>query len=155
MARSDRRITSQETSTAWHGRLRRSISTSSKKGLRIMFRKIGILAAAGVAGLVLVSWAGLGSYCTTAWHNITHKIKGQVPLEFEIQRVRQQVADLVPDMHNQCRTVAEEMVAVKNLRTNISEAQVRLAQDKDRILAMSKALESGNETVTYRGDEYS
>ena len=120
-----------------------------------MFRKIGILAAAGVAGLMLVSWAGLGSYCSTAWHNITHKLKGQVPLEFEIQRVRQQVADLVPDMHNQCRTVAEEMVAVKNLRARISEDQVALGKAKDNILVMTKALESGNETVSYRGDEYS
>lgn len=119
-----------------------------------MFKKIGILAIAGVAALMLVSWAGLGSYCSTAWNNIRAKIKGQVPLEFEIQRVRQQVADLIPDMRNQCHTVAEEMVAVRNLRTNLNEAQARLTKDKENILAMNKALESGTETVAYNGSEY-
>lgn len=120
-----------------------------------MFRKIGILAAAGVAGLVLVSWAGLGSYCSTAWHNVVTKVKGQVPLEFEIQRVRQQVADLIPDMRNQCHTVAEEVVAVRSLRNDLNDAQVRLDKQKQEILAMNKALASDQATVSFRGEDYS
>jgi len=120
-----------------------------------MFRKIGILAAAGVVGLALVSWAGLGSYCSTAWHNITAKLKKQVPLEFEIQRVRQQVADLVPDMRNQCHSVASEMMAVKHLREEVNDGYVRLDVQKKDIFAMKKALEEGNVTVTYKGDDYS
>jgi hypothetical protein len=119
-----------------------------------MCKKIGILAVAGVAALMLVSWAGLGSYWTTAWHNIKAKVKHQVPLEFEIQRVRQQVADLIPDMRNQCHTVAEEMVNVRNLRTNLDESQAKLSRDKENILAMRTALDSGTETVSFRGNDY-
>jgi chromosome segregation ATPase len=119
-----------------------------------MFRKIGILAAAGVAGVLLVSWAGLGSYCSTAWHNIVQKAKGQVPLEFEIQRVRQQVADLIPDMRNQCHTVAEEVVAVRSLRSDLNDAQARLDHQKKDIMAMSKSLETDTQTVSFRGEDY-
>jgi chromosome segregation ATPase len=119
-----------------------------------MFKKIGIAALAVAGGLLLVSWAGLGSYVSTAWTNVRGNFKRQVPLEFEIQRVRNQVAQLVPDMKKNFRTVAEQMVAVEELKKEVADRQVSLQHQKDNIRTMTRDLESGVSPIRYGDEEY-
>ncbi|HEV3261839.1 MAG TPA: hypothetical protein VG013_33625 [Gemmataceae bacterium] len=120
-----------------------------------MFKKLAVAGVAVVLGLTLVSWAGLGSYATTAWTNIRNHFKKQVPLEFEIQRVRNEVAQLIPDMKKNFKVVAEEMVAIDNLKEEISVARANLRQQKADILTMTNDLNSGTETIVYDGREFS
>jgi chromosome segregation ATPase len=120
-----------------------------------MFKKVAILTVAVGAGLALVSWAGLGSYVTTACLNIRTKLKGEVPIEFEIQRVKQQVGQLVPDMKKHFRQVAEEMVAIDNLKQEIQTTRTNLAGQKEALAAMTRELDSNSETVAFDNQEYS
>jgi chromosome segregation ATPase len=120
-----------------------------------MFKKIALVAVLAVAGLFVLNLAGLGSYTSTAWKNIRNSCKRQVPLEFEIERVRNEVAQLVPDMKKNLSVIAEEMVAVENLKEEISVTKARL-QDQERSLrTMTKDLESGAQRIVYDGREYS
>jgi DNA repair exonuclease SbcCD ATPase subunit len=119
-----------------------------------MFRKIGIAALAVAGGLLLVSWAGLGSYVSTAWNNVRSSMKRQVPLEFEIQRVRNQVAQLIPDMKKNFRAVAEQEVAVEDLKRELADRRVTLQQQKDNIRTMARDLESGVTPLVYDGQAY-
>jgi hypothetical protein len=120
-----------------------------------MCKKIGIVALAVVAGLFLLNKTNLGSYTRTAWNKIKCGAKDQVPLEFEIERVKNEISQLVPDMRDQLKLIAQETVAVENLRDDIKVTRNNLTEQKKRILAMKKDLESGAKTVKYNGTEVS
>jgi DNA repair exonuclease SbcCD ATPase subunit len=120
-----------------------------------MFKKIGVAVVAVAAGLGLLSWAGLSSYTTTACSNIRSTFKKQVPPEFEIQRLRNEVAQLVPDMKKNIHAIAEEMVAIDNLKEEIATAKGNLRNQKDKLQAMTRELKSGVETIKYGSREYS
>lgn len=120
-----------------------------------MIRKFAIAGATVVGGLMLLNWAGLNSYWSTAVHNIRTHLKHQVPLEFEIQRVRNEIAQLGPDMKEKCRSIAEEMVAIDNLKEEIKVTEANLKQQKDNVRAMAQALETGVQTVSFDHRDYS
>ena len=73
--------------------------------------KKGLLAvgAATVCGLLLFG-TDLWSYATTFSGRAHRHVKRHVPLEFEIERARTIVADLVPDIRQNMHTIAEEEV---------------------------------------------
>jgi len=119
-----------------------------------MFKRIGIVALVVGGCLFLLKPAGLGSYVATAFHNVRGTFKKQVPLEFEIDRLRYQVAQLVPDMKKQLNTVAEKMVAIQNLKEEVVDARINLQRQKDAILTMTNDLEKGAVVLTYDGREY-
>lgn len=116
-----------------------------------MFKKLALAALAVVAGLFILNNTRLGSYGQTAWGKIRHAAKQQVPLEFELERVKQQVAQLVPDTRKHLSMVAEEMVAIENLKEEIKTAKGNLASQKDTIRAMAAELKSGTERISYAG----
>jgi chromosome segregation ATPase len=118
-------------------------------------RKIATVGVVVAGGLLVLSWAGLSSYPATAFKNFRQSLKKQVPLEFEIERLRHQVSQLVPDMKKNLSTMAEQMVAVKNLRDEVTITRAKLADQKDSILAMTRDVESGTATISYHGHDYS
>lgn len=121
-----------------------------------MFKKIGIVALVVVAGLFLLNKTDLGSYAGTAWKKIRTSTKGAVPPEFEIERLKNEIAQLVPDMKRNVKVVADEMVAVERLRSEVAETRTELAKKKDYVLAMKSELEKNKNatTVSFRGQEY-
>ncbi|HEY1861426.1 MAG TPA: hypothetical protein VGG61_13785 [Gemmataceae bacterium] len=64
-----------------------------------MFKKIAIASVIVVAGLVLLAKTSVGSYVHTGWKKIKAESKNQIPLEFELERVKYEVSQLVPDMN--------------------------------------------------------
>jgi DNA repair exonuclease SbcCD ATPase subunit len=120
-----------------------------------MCKKIGIAALAVVAGLFILNNTRLGSYGATAWSKVKRTAKAQVPLEFEIERVRQLVAQLVPDMKQNLTKIAEEIVAVENMREEIAVTKTNLNKQKDSVRAMTDELKSGNERIVFNNRTYS
>lgn len=120
-----------------------------------MVKKIVTAAVLVVAGLFLVNAAGLGSYSSTAWQKIRGNCKKQVPLEFEIDRVRNEVAQLVPDMKKNFSLIAEETVAIESLKEEIAVTKTNLNQQEQNILTMNRDLKSKAERISYDGREFS
>lgn len=118
-------------------------------------KKLGIAAVVLGTGLAVAHLSGLDSYTSTAFNKVTKSVKRQVPLEFEIERIRDEVARLVPDMKKNFSVIAEEMVAVENLHKEVAVTRANLQQQKDNILTMTKDLESGATTLVYDGKPYS
>jgi peptidoglycan hydrolase CwlO-like protein len=125
-----------------------------QKELSAMFKKIGFTIASAAVCLGLLHLAGLTSYTATAWSNVSKKVKGQVPIEFEIERLRHEVAQLVPDMKKHFNTIAEEMVAVENLQKEVAVTQANLKSQKQNIITMTDDLASGNRFISYGGKSY-
>lgn len=120
-----------------------------------MLKKLFVTGLVVAAGLFVLSSTRLGSYGWTAWNKTKKAVKAQVPLEFEIERVRQQVAQLVPDMQKNVGKVADEMVAVENLRGEIAFQRKELDKRKSDIRVMADELKSGTERIALGGRTYS
>ena len=120
-----------------------------------MFKKLLLTALAVVAGLFILNHTRLGSYGQTAWGKIRSTAKQQVPIEFEIERVKQQVTQLVPDMRKHLSTVAEEIVSIDNLREEIQVSKSNLVKQQEAVHGMVDQLKSGTERVTLKGRTWS
>jgi chromosome segregation ATPase len=122
-----------------------------------MFRlakKVTIGAVVVAAGLMVLSWAGLSSYPAAAFGKFRSAVKKQVPIEFDIERLRHEIAQLVPDMKKNISSIAEMTVAVENLRLEVDTARAALERKQDDIFAMTQEVEAGATTVSYRGREW-
>ena len=121
-----------------------------------MFKKLGIVAIAVVAGLFLLNTTNLGSYAGTMFKKMKHSVHNQVPLDFEIERVKNDVSQLVPDMRKHISEIAQEMVAVDNLKADVANTRVELAKQKSEILTMRSDLENAKnvKTITYNSIDF-
>ncbi len=119
-----------------------------------LVKKVTLGAAIVAGGLMVLSWAGLSSYPAAAFSKVRSAVKKQVPLEFDIERLRHQVAQLVPDMKKNISAIAEMTVSVDTLRQDVVETRARLETQQTNIFTMSKELESGATTVSYRGRDW-
>jgi septation ring formation regulator EzrA len=120
-----------------------------------MKRKIGYLALIALVGTFVFNRTNLGSYLATAWANVRHTAKSQVPLEFEIDRIRHEIVHLDDDMRGQLAPIAEEMATVKTLRRKVDTTRASLKSEKISLLAMTRQLESGTKYVVTGDEEYS
>lgn len=119
-----------------------------------MLKKFALTAALVAIGLGVVHATGLSSYTSTAAAKIRGGFKRAVPLEFEIERLRHEVSQLIPEMKKNFTCIAEEMVAVENLDKEIKITASNLQKQKDMLLTMTKDLESGKTMLVYGGREY-
>jgi DNA repair ATPase RecN len=124
------------------------------KGFRIMCRKIAVLGVAVLAGLFILKSTHLGSYARTAWGKVKESAQRQVPLEFQLESLRNEVAQLVPDVRKNCGEVAAEMVAVQNLRDEVGDLRKNFDKQKAYVRDMNSQLNSGVATVSFNGRSY-
>jgi peptidoglycan hydrolase CwlO-like protein len=113
---------------------------------------IGLLIVLGAA--FLFKKTNVCSYVRTAWAKFKHSTKDQVPLEFEIERVRNEIAKLDDDVRDQLGPIAEEMASVKGLERRINNARDNLKGQKTSLVALSKSLQSGTKLISYRDEQY-
>ena len=121
--------------------------------------KYGVLSVAGLAligGVVFGS--DLCSYLTSGSKYLQTAAKDQVPIEFELQRARDLVNDVVPEMQANVRLVAQQEVEIANLREEITGAHQSLDAERGKLAHLRKCLDTqdvsfaiGN--VTYSRDQ--
>lgn len=118
-----------------------------KKGL------IGVAAAAVLSTLVF--GRDVVSYIKTAGSSARDAIKSEVPIEFEIQRARDMVGNLIPDIRKCMHVIAEEEVSVEHLNKDIARAEADLGKQKDEIFALRRDVDQGRSTYQYASRTYS
>ena len=111
------------------------------------------MTVAAVGGLIF--GGSLFSYVKTGLHSAQNRIRSEVPLEFEIERARQAVAQLVPEVRRSMHVIAEEQVAVANLRESVDKRELALADQEEAILALTEDLKTGDTQFVYAGHRYS
>ncbi len=116
-----------------------------------MFKKMAIAALAVVAGLFVLNTTYFGSYAKTAWKKAKSAANHQVPLEFKIETLRNEISQLIPDMKKNISALAEEIVAVDNLQREVSELRASVTAQKENLRAMKEALQTGDTHVSFRG----
>src|SRR5690606_7026193 len=96
----------------------------------------------------------IGSYMRTGASSVRQAVKAEVPLEFEVERARKMVEDLVPDIRNCMHIVAEQQVDIEYVDEHVAEPEAQLAKQKDAILALRSDLTTGDERFVYASHTY-
>jgi hypothetical protein len=95
------------------------------------------------------------SYVTTWGSSMREAVKSEVPLDFEMDRAREMVEDLVPDIRSCMTVIAEQQVDIDHLDKEIGRKEQALDEQKTMILTLRQDLSSGNSTFVYASRRYS
>ncbi len=120
-------------------------------------RTILVVTGLGLTTLVLFG-RDAASYVSTTYHRVTDSVQERVPVDFQIDRAKQMVRDLDPEIRRSMHVIAKEEVALEQLNQQIGGNQGKADKDKKDILRLQADL-GQNKSVyqyashTYTGDE--
>lgn len=106
-----------------------------------MFCKKIILTAAGVTLVGLMTFGrDAYSYVGTCCGWVKDSVKNNIPLDFEIDRARSMIKNLVPDIRSNMHLIAKEEVEVEKLGKQVEEMETRLVKDRGDIMRLKEDL---------------
>lgn len=119
-----------------------------------MFKKLFLMALGlGVAG-IFVFGSGFGSYVETAAGMVKEKVRGSIPLEFEIRRAEELIEGIVPEIRACKRVVAEEEVEVEHLAKDIAVLTKAQNRNRETIDVQRAALTRSDAAFFFGGKRY-
>jgi phage shock protein A len=113
-----------------------------------------------VAGLGLVLVVGLlfgssaSSYVSTAYHRLTNSVEDSVPVEFQIDRARDMVRALEPEIRSAMHVIAKEEVALEQLNKQVAGSEQQSEKDKREIMRLQADLGQGKDVYRYASRTY-
>jgi phage shock protein A len=115
------------------------------------------LIAVGGASLVMVLFFGrdAASYVKTSFGWVKDSVKSQVPVQFEIERARRMVKNLVPDIRKNMHVIAQEEVEIERLDKQIAQTTDKLDRDRAEIMKLKTDLATPQNVYQYSGRSYS
>jgi chromosome segregation ATPase len=111
-----------------------------------------VLIGGGLA--LLASLVFGGSYVRTACHKVQETIADSEPMEFKIDRARQMIRDLDPEIRNAMHVIAKEEVSVQGLKEELAAGSERLAKSENDIMRLKRDLEAPEGYFVYAGVTY-
>lgn len=119
-----------------------------------MIKKVVLASGVGLLLGALFFGRDVFSYMGTTVGWVKDSVKDSVPIEFEIERARQMVKNLVPDIRKNMYTIAKEEVELKRLDRQIAEVDEKLKSDKVSILKLKEDLNSDENVFQYASHKY-
>lgn len=96
----------------------------------------------------------LHSYATTAGKQVQGAVKNEVPIEFEIERARAMVEQLIPEIRNSMHVIAEQQVDIEHMTKDVDRKTGELSRQKEAMLSLKSDLEKGGATFQYASRTY-
>jgi len=124
-----------------------------------MVKKGLIGAALGAGTLFLVFGTHAPSYVKTAVRSVKQNAKDAVPVAFDIERARDEIAGLEPAIRDNIEKLARAEVAVENLDKEIAAIRTNMEGEKKNLLTLRESLKTGeyrlagHSSVAYTEDE--
>jgi chromosome segregation ATPase len=119
-----------------------------------MLKKIFIGSAIAVGLATFVFGRDAVSYLRTGCRNVQKAVKAEVPVEFEIERAKTLVDQLVPDIRQCMHVIAEQQVDIEHLTVAVARRENELGKQKDAMFALKADLSSGKSTFTYASHKF-
>lgn len=117
--------------------------------------KKALVGAVAVLTLGLVVFGtDLWSYVRTFHRQVETTVKATVPLEFEIDRARQMIDDLLPDIRKNMHLVAEQEVELEQLEVAIAQQEQELAKQRAEMVVLRNRLKEGEGPYRFAGRSY-
>jgi chromosome segregation ATPase len=119
-----------------------------------MIKKVIIHGAAGGVLCVFLFGHTLHSYVRTTFGYIQQSAQEAIPIEFQIDRARGMIKDLVPEVRKNMHIIAKEEVEVQRLEEQIADTESRLAKEKDQIIRLKSDLAEAKTVYRYASRTY-
>jgi hypothetical protein len=114
--------------------------------------KKALVTVAGASLLgVLFFGRDAASYMTTSVGWMKDSVKSNVPVEFEIERARRMVKNLVPDIRRNMHVIAQEEVEIDRLDKEIGRTELTMGKEKAEIMKLKGDLATNQPTYHYGG----
>ncbi len=104
-----------------------------------MFRMIKYSAAClmtVVVGGFLLLGSDFSSMIKTSARSIQSSVKESVPVEFELNRAKEKINEILPDLQSQVRMIAEEEVAISRLEKEVQQDTERLDRHEEQLTVL-------------------
>src|SRR5882757_2660848 len=108
----------------------------------------------GLTSLVLFG-RDAASYVKTSYHRVTSTVQDRVPIDFQIDRAKQMVRDLDPEIRNSMHVIAKEEVALDQLNQQLAGNQDKADKEKKDILHLQADLGQNKSVYQYASHTYS
>ena len=122
-----------------------------------MFRRLRKLVVT-VAAIAVLGGFFFGrdaySYVATAAGWVKDSVRNSVPVEFEIERARKLVKELVPDIRRNMHVIAQEEVEVERADKQIEELDSRLEGERGEMLRLKTDLSGDKSEFEYGSRKY-
>jgi chromosome segregation ATPase len=122
-----------------------------------MIKKAVLGAGLGAGALYLAFGTSAPSYLRTAFHKVRDNAKSSVPVQFEIDRAREEIASLEPAIKDNIENLARAQVEVEHLDREIVAIRTNLGSEKKVLTALRDSLNTGDfklaGNVSYTADE--
>jgi chromosome segregation ATPase len=109
----------------------------------------------GALALGLLFGTSAPSYVRTAFSKVRQSAHNAVPIQFEIDRARQEIAALEPAINDNIEALANAEVDVKYLENEIASTRANLDREAKEMVALKACLDSGRDVLTSGGASYS
>jgi chromosome segregation ATPase len=119
-----------------------------------MIRRAIVWGIAGTAVGVLIFGKHLHSYVGTAAGWVQDSVKQSVPMEFEIDRARNMVKDIMPEIRKNMQIIAKEEVEVERLGQQIDQVGKKQEKDRGDLTSLRDDLSSGGSKFKFAGRTY-
>jgi chromosome segregation ATPase len=119
-----------------------------------MIRRLILAGGLATVGSAVLFGSDAVSYLRTSTGYFKQSVYNAVPVEFQIQRARQMLRDLVPEVQKNMHLIAREEVEVDRMANQIAELETRLAKEKDQISRLKQDLTSGKTEFRYGGRQF-
>jgi hypothetical protein len=117
-----------------------------------MIWKVFKVAAASTAAAFLVGGLVFGkelsSYISSSARAVQCSVKDNVPIEFQLQRARDLVDDIVPEIQANVKQIATQEVEIDSLRHDIQQSNQNISDEKKRIAKLRDCLASSDTSFT-------
>jgi phage shock protein A len=94
------------------------------------------------------------SYVRTVMGYATDAVQEAVPIEFQVDRARRMIEDLVPEVRKNMHLIAKEEIEVERLDQQVADTQSRLEKEKEQLLRLTTDLATAKDQFTYGGRSY-
>jgi len=95
------------------------------------------------------------SYAKTFGSEVREAVKSEIDVEFEVERARRIVEELVPDIRECMTVIAEQKVDIRNLEQDIRLTEAAMGEQERAILVLREDLDSDRSTFRYANFAYS
>ena len=119
-----------------------------------MLKKSAYVGGAAVLLLVLLFGGDAWSYLRTGVRNTRAAVQDNIPIEFQLERARNMIKDLDPEIAKNMRIIAKEEVEIASLKDESKALDAKLAKSERDVLRLSSDLKRGDNSFVYAGKSY-
>lgn len=109
-----------------------------------MIKKTIVTVGSGLLILGLLFGRDVVSYVRTSASWVHDSVRRQVPISFELERAREEIANLTPEVRRNMHLIAKEEIEVERLAQQIGQLELRQEKGRQTLLKLKAELDQGD-----------